>query len=64
MRPGARLSALRGVSTRWRQGQEVAAGMPDARFEVIPDAGHVLQLDRPDTVAATITDFLAHAETT
>jgi 2-hydroxy-6-oxonona-2,4-dienedioate hydrolase len=45
-------------------GEKVAAGMPDATFEVIPDAGHVLQLDQPDTVAAAITEFLAHADTT
>jgi pimeloyl-ACP methyl ester carboxylesterase len=45
-------------------GRQVAAGMPDARFEIVPDAGHVVQLDRPETVAASITEFLAHADTT
>jgi pimeloyl-ACP methyl ester carboxylesterase len=46
------------------QAEKLTARMPGARFEVIPDAGHVLQLDRPDTVAAALTEFLAHADTT
>lgn len=41
------------------RGQEVASRMPDARFEVIPDAGHVPYLDGPDRIAAAITGFLS-----
>jgi hypothetical protein len=33
--------------------------MPDARFEVLPDTGHLPQIDRADTVASAIIGFLA-----
>jgi pimeloyl-ACP methyl ester carboxylesterase len=42
------------------RGQDVAARMPNARFEVMPDTGHLPHVDRPDTVAAAINRFLAH----
>lgn len=45
------------------RGAELAAAMPDARFELIPDAGHVVQLDQPDAVAIAINRFLAHSAT-
>ncbi len=35
-------------------GQDMAARMRNARIEVIPDAGHLPHLDRPDTVARHI----------
>jgi len=41
------------------RGEAVAARMPDARFEVIPDAGHVPYLERPEAVAAAVNGFLA-----
>lgn len=40
-------------------GQAVAATMPDARFEVVAGAGHLVQLDRPEFVAMAIGEFLA-----
>jgi 3-oxoadipate enol-lactonase len=40
-------------------GQELAARMPDAHFEVVPDAGHLPWVDRPDIVAASINGLLA-----
>lgn len=40
-------------------GQGLAARMPDARFEVLPDTGHLPQIDRADTVASAIIGFLA-----
>jgi pimeloyl-ACP methyl ester carboxylesterase len=40
-------------------GQEMAARMPDARIQVIPDAGHLPWYDRPHTVATAISGFLA-----
>ncbi len=40
-------------------GHEIAARMPDARIEVIREAGHVPYLDQPDAVAAAITGFLS-----
>jgi pimeloyl-ACP methyl ester carboxylesterase len=45
-------------------GQDMAARMPEAHAEVIPDAGHLPYLDRPDAVADSIIEFLAHTETT
>jgi 2-hydroxy-6-oxonona-2,4-dienedioate hydrolase len=44
----------------WR-GQEAAARMPDARVVVLPDTGHLPQVDEPETVAAAIIDFLVPA---
>ena len=45
-------------------GQEVAARMPDARVEVMPDTGHLPHVERPETVGAAITEFLAEASNT
>jgi pimeloyl-ACP methyl ester carboxylesterase len=42
------------------RGKETAGMMSYARFEVIQDAGHMLHLDQPDTVAAALTRFLGH----
>jgi len=44
-------------------GQDLAATMPDAHFEVLPDTGHLPQVDHPELVAAAINQFLAHAHT-
>jgi 3-oxoadipate enol-lactonase len=35
------------------------AGLPDARFEVIPDAGHVVNLAQPARFNALLGKFLA-----
>ncbi len=45
-------------------GEDMAARMPEAHIEIIPDAGHLPWLDRPDAVAAAITDFLVRPDTT
>lgn len=45
-------------------GRDMEARMPEAQIEVIPDAGHLPYLDRPDVVADSIIGFLAHTETT
>lgn len=39
-------------------GEEVAARMPFARLETIPDAGHLAQLDQPEIVAARIARWI------
>jgi pimeloyl-ACP methyl ester carboxylesterase len=36
-----------------------AARMPDARLLTVPNAGHLAPMERPDTVASEILDFLA-----
>jgi pimeloyl-ACP methyl ester carboxylesterase len=43
-------------------GRAVAARMPAATIEVIPDTGHLPHLERPDTVAAAIIHFLGDSE--
>jgi 3-oxoadipate enol-lactonase len=37
----------------------LAAAMPDARRATVPDAGHLIALERPDAVAELVTGFLA-----
>lgn len=48
-------------------GEQIAARMNGARFEVIADAGHLPQLDQPEALAASIRRFLdssrGHAST-
>jgi pimeloyl-ACP methyl ester carboxylesterase len=43
------------------RGQQVAATMPDARFDVLPDTGHLPHVDAPAEVADAIADFLRPA---
>jgi 3-oxoadipate enol-lactonase len=38
--------------------RRLAEALPDARFETIPDAGHVANLDNPDAFTALLRDFL------
>jgi poly(3-hydroxyoctanoate) depolymerase len=40
-------------------GRILAARLPDARLEIVPDAGHLLLMDHSDRCAAMIADFLA-----
>jgi pimeloyl-ACP methyl ester carboxylesterase len=42
-------------------GEKLCQSLPDARFELIPEAGHYPQIERPETVAAAIERF-ARAE--
>lgn len=35
----------------------IVAALPSARFELLPDAGHMLPLETPDEIAATITEL-------
>jgi pimeloyl-ACP methyl ester carboxylesterase len=37
----------------------LAARLPDARFELVPDAGHVANLDNPEAFNAALERFLA-----
>lgn len=39
-------------------GRPIAERMPNARLEVVTDAGHVPQLDEPEQVARLVNDFL------
>ena len=40
-------------------GRDIAAKMPDARIEVLEDAGHVPYLEQPERIAKLITEFLS-----
>ncbi len=44
-------------------GREVAATMPDARIEVLPDTGHLPHVERPEVVAGAMNGFLEHKRT-
>ena len=39
-----------------------ASYMPDAEVEIVPDAGHVAMVDKPEEYAAIVTRFLAQIE--
>ena len=39
-------------------GKEMADLTPRGHFELVPDTGHVIWLDKPDTVAKLTRDFL------
>ncbi|HEX8674226.1 MAG TPA: alpha/beta hydrolase [Longimicrobium sp.] len=43
-------------------GSEVAARMPNGRFEILADAGHMPQFDQPAAVAASITRFFSEPD--
>ena len=38
--------------------QELAAGIPGAKLVVVPDSGHLPQLEKPDAVSAALVDWL------
>ncbi len=40
-------------------GREISRHLPHARFEVVPDAGHLAWIDQPEAVARLLTDFMA-----
>lgn len=40
-------------------GEEIAARMPNARLERLPDTGHLPHVEQPETVAAAVASFLA-----
>ncbi|MBY8875415.1 alpha/beta fold hydrolase [Micromonospora sp. PLK6-60] len=38
--------------------RQLAAGIPQARLEVVPDVGHLWQLERPDLFSRTVAGFV------
>lgn len=42
--------------------ERLAAGLPDARLVRVPDAGHHVNIERPDVVLPLLRDFLAEAD--
>jgi pimeloyl-ACP methyl ester carboxylesterase len=47
-----------GITTSAHQ-QEMAAGIPGARLQIVEDCGHLITLERPDTVTGLLVDWLA-----
>jgi pimeloyl-ACP methyl ester carboxylesterase len=43
----------------WQRGRELAQAIPNALFELIPGAGHLVQEDAPEELTDLIADFLA-----
>lgn len=43
-------------------GEELARLIPGARLSVIPDSGHLLHLDRPEALAASVREFHGDAQ--
>ena len=39
--------------------RRLAEALPDARFEIVPDAGHVANLDNPQAFNRLLREFLA-----
>lgn len=40
--------------------QGVARDVPRARYEAVPEAGHLMPIERPDRLAGALADWLAH----
>ena len=54
-----------GVEDTWlplQHGRDLAAAIPSARFVAVPDAGHLVQLDRPAELVAVLDDWLKAIE--
>lgn len=47
-----------------RQMQEMAAAIPNSVFRVVPDAGHLVNIERPALFSDYVRDFLASVKTT
>jgi pimeloyl-ACP methyl ester carboxylesterase len=45
--------------TRPEQNESLAAGLPRAEFWLVPDAGHMVMLEKPEAVAEKMAQFLA-----
>jgi len=45
--------------TTWEHQQEMLSAVPDVRLEVIEDSGHMLPLERPESVNALLRNFLS-----
>lgn len=45
-----------------RLAEEMAASIPGARLEILPDGSHTLPIDAPDRVNALVEGFVAEIE--
>jgi pimeloyl-ACP methyl ester carboxylesterase len=41
-----------------KHGRAIAEAIPNARLEVLPEAGHLITLEEPEAVSATLLAFL------
>jgi pimeloyl-ACP methyl ester carboxylesterase len=58
-RPALVLCGAEDKMTPLRNSQFLAGAIPDARLEVIPNAGHMVMLENPPAVANALADFLS-----
>jgi len=54
---GRRFAVTADVLTPPAYAKQIAKAIPDARLELVPDAGHMLMLERTDTLDQLIVDF-------
>jgi 3-oxoadipate enol-lactonase len=47
------------VATPKKKAEKIAAGIPYARLEVIPDAGHMCTVEKPEEVNRILGSFLS-----
>ncbi|KAF4406767.1 MULTISPECIES: alpha/beta fold hydrolase [Streptomyces] len=55
------LSGEKDIAARPGDGRALAAGIPDARYELLAGCGHFPMVERPDLVTRLVCDFLAGA---
>jgi pimeloyl-ACP methyl ester carboxylesterase len=52
------LGDVRGTGEKWRRAHAALAALsPRGRQVVLPDVGHLVQVDRPDIVAQAVRDL-------
>jgi 3-oxoadipate enol-lactonase len=57
--PSLVITGMQDELIRPEESTEMAAAIPDARLVQVPDAGHLVNLEQPDTVNEALLDFLA-----
>jgi pimeloyl-ACP methyl ester carboxylesterase len=53
------VSGGRDAATPAEQGRALAAAIPSARFELLPEAAHLMSVDQPDALVQRLLTFLS-----